>query len=210
MSGRSDRGDQHSLHAPQRTQQRSRIASTAARLMAVDGIADYEQAKKKAARQLGINDRDALPNNSEIDDELRIFHALYQPDEQKQRITELRRKALDLMQQIPDFHPYLTGSVLEGTAGRFADIDILLFVDSAKEVEIFLLNRQIGFEHATPRHDRVEAVLQCDWQDAIVNLVVYPSHDERVTFRHRDGRIRERARADAVATLLTPTPAADV
>lgn len=205
MSGRNGRGDPHGFHASQRTQLRTRIASTAARLIAVDGITDYELAKKKAARQLGVNDSDALPNNSEIDDELRIYHAIYQQDEHKQRINELRRKALDLMRQIPQFHPYLTGSVLDGTAGRFADIDILLFVDSAKEVEIFLLNRQIDFEHATPRHDRVEAVLQCDWQDATVNLVVYPVHDERVTFRHRDGRVRERARPDAVTALLEAT-----
>ena len=205
MSGRNGRGDPHGFHASQRTQLRTRIASTAARLIAVDGITDYELAKKKAARQLGVNDSDALPNNSEIDDELRIYHAIYQQDEHKQRINELRRKALDLMRQIPQFHPYLTGSVLDGTAGRFADIDILLFVDSAKEVEIFLLNRQIDFEHATPRHDRVEAVLQCDWQDATVNLVVCPVHDERVTFRHRDGRVRERARPDAVTALLEAT-----
>lgn len=205
MSGRNGRGDPHGFHASQRTQLRTRIASTAARLIAVDGITDYELAKKKAARQLGVNDSDALPNNSEIDDELRIYHAIYQQDEHKQRINELRRKALDLMRQIPQFHPYLTGSVLDGTAGRFADIDILLFVDSAKEVEIFLLNRQIDFEHATPRHDRVEAVLQCEWQDATVNLVVYPGHDERVTFRHRDGRVRERARPDALAALLEAT-----
>ena len=35
------------------------------------------------------------------------------------------------------FNPYLTGSVLDGTAGRYAEIDIQLFTDSAKDVEIF-------------------------------------------------------------------------
>jgi hypothetical protein len=43
----------------------------------------------------------------------------------------------------PTFNPYLTGSVLDGTAGEHSQIDILLFADSAKEVEIFLLNRGI-------------------------------------------------------------------
>ena len=44
---------------------RQLIASTAARLMAEDGIADYPLAKRKAARQLGSPDTDALPTNAE-------------------------------------------------------------------------------------------------------------------------------------------------
>ncbi len=48
------------------------------------------------------------------------------------------------------FHPYLTGSVLDGTAGRFSMIDILLYPDSDKDVEIFLLNQGIAYEHMRP------------------------------------------------------------
>ncbi len=47
-----------------------------------------------------------------------------------------------------------------------------------------------------------EAVLQVPVDDAIANLVIYPIHDERVVFRHRDGRIRERAKTEAVAALI--------
>lgn len=192
MPGRHDR--HHHL--------RSHIASTAARIMAEDGITDYVLAKKKAARQLGVPDSEALPNNAEIESELRVYQSLYQNDELQQRIGELRRKAYQLMQMLPQFHPYLTGSVLDGTAGRFAEIDILLFTDSAKEVEIFLLNRQIDYRHVPPRHDRVEAVLQIEIDNATANLVVYPANDERVAFKFRDGRNRERAKLEAVAELL--------
>ena len=48
----------------------------------------------------------------------------------------------------------------------------------------------------------VEAVLQLDWHGAPVNLVIYPPEDERVTFRSRDGRIRERARRETVEMLV--------
>lgn len=192
MPGRHDR----------RQHLRSHIASAAARIMAEDGISDYAQAKKKAARQLGIPDTEALPNNAEIESELRVYQALYQNEELQQRLSELRQKAYEVMQILPQFHPYLTGSVLDGTAGRFADIDILLFTDSAKEVEIFLLNRQIPYEHVAPRHDRAEAVLQIALDDAQANLVIYPTQEERVVFKHRDGRVRERAKIDAVATLI--------
>lgn len=44
------------------------------------------------------------------------------------------------------FHPYLTGSVLNGTAGRHSDINLLLFSDDAKAVLLFLLKHDLEFE----------------------------------------------------------------
>ena len=45
---------------------RKEIAQEAAKLVAVDGLEDYLQAKKKAADQLGIYDKRVYPSNSEI------------------------------------------------------------------------------------------------------------------------------------------------
>jgi hypothetical protein len=50
---------------------RRSIAALAARLMAEVGIADYGLAKRTAARQLGAPETDELPNNAEIEAELR-------------------------------------------------------------------------------------------------------------------------------------------
>jgi hypothetical protein len=100
------------------------------------------------------------------------------------------------------FNPYLTGSVLDGSAGRYAEIDIQLFTDSAKDVEIFLLNQNIDFAHSVPRSDRAEAVLTLHNEDAVVNLIVYPLNEERVTFKTRSGKLRQRARLEAVRKLL--------
>jgi hypothetical protein len=58
------------------------------------------------------------------------------------------------------------------------------------------------YRHSPPRTDRAEAVLTIVSDDAVANLVVYPRDEERVSFRTRDGRIRERARLDAVNKLL--------
>lgn len=188
------------------TQLRQLIASTAARLMAEDGISDYPLAKRKAARQLGSPDTDAMPSNAEVEAELRTYQSLYQQQEQQERLRELRQKALQAMALLPDFHPYLSGSVLDGTAGRFAEVDILLYPDSAKEVEIFLLGRQIPFEPVQPRHERVETVLQLDLDGDTVNLVIYPPQDEWGAHRSRDGRLRERARPEALRSLLQTGP----
>jgi len=188
---------------------RTSICSAAARLIAEDGMTDYTQAKRKALRQLGLPEGTALPTNAELEAALREWQTVFQDDEQRERITHLRRKAAELMDILQPFRPYLTGSVLDGTAGRFADIDLQLFADSAKEVEIFLLNRGIPYRHETPRNDRAEAVLAVESDDAVANLVIYPPLDERITPKGRDGRPRERARLAAVQKLLAEAPLAD-
>lgn len=181
---------------------RANIASTAARLMAEDGITDYHQAKRKAARQLGLPEHTALPDNVEIETELRAYRSLFQEEGHAELIQALRHTALELLDLLAQFQPYLTGSVLDGTAGEHSKIDILLFADSAKEVEIFLLNHAIDVRHVESRNERVEAVLLIETDTADANLVVLPPQQERVNLKHRDGRQRERIRADALRALL--------
>jgi len=182
---------------------RASIASAAARLMAEDGITDYHHAKRKAARQLGLPEHTAYPDNAEIEAELRVYRSIYQDEEHLELIQAMRRTALELLDLLADFNPYLTGSVLDGTAGEHSHIDILLFADSAKEVEIFLLNRGLDFEHLEPRNERAEAVLSLATDTADANLVILPPALERVSFKHRDGRPRERIRAATLRTLLS-------
>lgn len=181
---------------------RASIASAAARLMAEDGITDYHQAKKKAARQLGLPEHTAFPDNAEVEAELRAYRSLYQGEEHEERVAALRQTALELLELLADFQPYLTGSVLEGTAGEHSNIDILLFADSAKEVEIFLLNRDITFDHLEPRNEKVEAVFSLSTEAGDVKLIIMPPHLERMAFKGKDGRVRERAKIDAVRALI--------
>ena len=108
------------------TGMRARIAAAAARIMAEDGIDDFALAKRKAARRLGANDAQALPANDEIEAELRAYRSLYQAEEHTLRVAELRSIALDAMRALERFNPYLTGPVLTGIAGRYADIDVQL------------------------------------------------------------------------------------
>jgi hypothetical protein len=125
---------------------RARIAAAAARLMAEDGINDFALAKRKAARVLGAANTEALPGNDEIETELRAYLALYQADEHPERVAELRRLALDAMRSLERFNPYLTGPVLAGIAGPYAEIELQLFPESTKEVELFLIDRNLRYE----------------------------------------------------------------
>jgi hypothetical protein len=185
---------------------RRNIASLAARLMAEDGISDYGFAKRKAARQLGAPETEALPNNAEIEVELRAYQAIYQGEEQRERLQHLRGAALSLMRLLERFTPYLTGPVLEGTAGRFARVELLLFPESAKSVEIFLLDRGIDYVHDEPRRsngDAPEALLELEWQDTVVSLAVHDPLAERSQYRNpRTGRVAERASLSAVQALI--------
>jgi len=181
---------------------RREIASVAARLMAEDGIADYGLAKRKAAKALGLGDSEALPTNEEIESELRAYQALYQDDEQPQRLRGLRLAALTLMEFLADYHPCLTGAVVDGTAGRYSGIELDIFADSAKDVEIMLLSNNIDYqpdEKITNRPDAPEARLRLDWEGIPTLLTVFPYLAERRQLRNpRVGR----ARIDAVAALL--------
>jgi hypothetical protein len=174
--------------------------------MAEEGIADYGQAKRKAARSLGLGDGTALPGNEEVEVELRAYQSLYQDEEVQERLQMMRRTALEVMEVMAEFRPYLTGAVLDGTAGRYAAIELDLFADSTKDVEIFLLSRQLDYEPAEPRrhgHDAPETLLRLDWQGLPVVLSVYPLVAERSHHRSPHTGVRSRrARAGTVAALL--------
>jgi hypothetical protein len=181
---------------------RAHIASLAARLMAQDGMTDMGQAKRKAARQLGQTDSALLPDNAEVEAELRLYQALYQNDTQPARLRFLREEAARVMEVFRAFNPYLTGSVLEGVAGAHSAIDLMLFADSAKDVEIFLLDHDIAFDHLEPRNDKAEAVFCLPGHKADIHLIVFPHHLERHHFRRRDGRARERLCLNGLKQML--------
>lgn len=187
---------------------RERIAAAAARIMAEDGIDSFALAKRKAARQLGAPDSEALPRNDEVEEALHAYRALYQAEEHPQRVAELRRIALDAMQALEAFSPYLTGPVLKGTAGPYAEIELQLFPESPKDVEIFLLDRGINYATAEGRRfsgDRVHAVsvLSLIWQDAPLKLSVFDPRDERVTLKSSlAGRVLDRAGIAEVGALV--------
>lgn len=125
---------------------REQLAHQAAKLMADGGITDHAFAKRKAARQLGAVDTRHLPSNEEIDAALQQYRALFQREEHPPVLRLLREEALHTMRLLSQFKPYLTGSVLSGSAGTHSDINLTLFSDDAKSVLLFLLQHKLPFE----------------------------------------------------------------
>ena len=187
---------------------RARIAAAAGRIMAEEGVEDFALAKRKAARRLGATDREALPANDEIEAELRAYRALYQADRHPAWIDELRRVALQAMRALARFNPYLTGPVLTGLAGPYAGIDLQLFPESLKEVELFLLDRGVEYSASDVRRfagDRVHvvALLSLDWQGVPLRLLVFDRRDERLAMKtSQAGRVTTRAGLAEVGALV--------
>lgn len=194
-----------------RNDRRSQIAHIAARLMAEDGIEDYALAKRKAARQAGSPQTQALPTNEEIDLALRTYQEIYHKEEHHERLRELRRIALRVMRELAQFSPYLTGSVLNGNAGKYADINLQLFTDSAKAVELYLIDRKIPYKAAQTRmyageELRTVPVYTVSNDGAEIEIAVLTTRDLRGPLRTSlEGRNIERAKLQAVEALLAET-----
>lgn len=186
---------------------RAEIAAAAARMIAEDGV-DYGTAKRKAAKQILGNNKvrgDALPDNAQIEDEVRIYNELFFGDTQPARLLHLRRLALRVMEELEPFQPHLTGAVLNGTAGDHSDIYLQLFAESPKDVEIYLLNKGIDFEvsesaHFNGRNEDVET-LSFVWQNEGVHLALYDPDDLRGNKKPVGGR-PERATATSLRKLI--------
>jgi hypothetical protein len=191
-----------------RNDARSRIAHFAARLMAEDGIEDYATAKRKAARQAGLADVRQLPTNEEIDAALRTYQVLYGGAAQREHLRRLRVQALAVMREFARFNPYLTGSVLSGNAGKFADINVHLYAESVKAVELDLLNRNVGYRAGQCRlylgdELRTVPLFTLERDGTSVELVVLTLDDLRAPVKtNPGGRAVERAKTETVAALL--------
>jgi hypothetical protein len=164
---------------------RAEIAAAAARMIAEDGV-DYGTAKRKAAKQILGNNKvrgDVLPDNTQIEDEVRIYNELFFGETQPARLLHLRRLALLVMEELEPFQPYLTGAVLNGTAGDHSDIYLQLFAESPKDVEIYLLNKSIDFDVSESAHfnghgNAVET-LSFVFQNEGIHLALYDPDDLR-------------------------------
>lgn len=130
-------------HAQSRLRERrERLAGEAARLMAESGIADYHQAKLKAAERLGIHDDASLPRNTEIEAALRQYQRLFGRDSAGE-LQRRREAALEALRFFRSFEPRIVGPVLEGTADARSPVTLHLHADDVDAVQRFLVEHDI-------------------------------------------------------------------
>lgn len=169
---------------------REQLAHQAARIIAEEGVADFAFAKRKAAKQLGAADTQHLPSNEEVETALHTYRALYQVDSHPDILRQLREDALDAMQIFAEFNPYLTGSVLSGSAGEDSDINLMLFSDDAKAVLLFLLRHNIDFEDGEwrarigGREEIVPSYTLSSESGVLIHIIVLPENTRHSGSRH--------------------------
>lgn len=187
---------------------RQHLAYLAARMMAEDGYPDPASARRKLARQMGIRNERELPDDGEITMALRSFQSLYQADEQQEALVRLRQTAVEAMELLEPYDPWLVGSVLNGTAGPHSDIQLQLYTDRGKELEMFLIGQSIPCRFRERRvvlGSRVSQipVVDLEFPGGQVEASVFAEQDVRVGAKSNAGHVTPiRARLDKVRALL--------
>ena len=125
------------------TQLRERIAREAAILLYTSQEKEYKQAKKRAAETLGVR---VLPSNLEVAGELDKIADETEGSSRQERLLQMRKEALQIMDILEEFSPKLIGSVWRGTAHRNSDIDIETFSSHPETVLAWLKKNDFKVE----------------------------------------------------------------
>ena len=120
------------------TELKNKVAKEAATLLYFGAEKEYKQAKTRAAQTLGVH---FLPSNLEVATQLDHIAEENEGENRKERLTQMRNEALQVMKRLDTYYPLLIGSVWRGTTRRGSDIDIAVYADDPQEV-VDILNAQ--------------------------------------------------------------------
>jgi hypothetical protein len=130
---------------------RDELAATAARFVVEEGL-EYGQAKRRAAKDLGVTGRHgSLPDNETVEAAVREHLALFHADTQPAELAAMRSVALLWMERLEEFRPHVIGAVWRGTATRLSAVHLELYCDDSKSAEMALLNRNVDYDVTSTR-----------------------------------------------------------
>ena len=162
------------------------IAASAAQCVVEEGL-EYGPAKRRALKVLGLPPKTPLPNNDQVEAQVREYIEIFCADTQPIELMALRQHALMWMNRLAAYRPYLGGAVWHGTATRLSDIYLQLFCDDAKSAELLLIDKGVRYEvHAVSgfKGETVDALSvrsHCDVlnEEIGVHFMVYDYDDLR-------------------------------
>jgi hypothetical protein len=189
--------------SPRAYRTRARIAQAAARLIAEHGLNDWQAAKRKACRHLGLPDHQALPDNDEVEQALRDYNNLFQSASQAQSLRAQRLEALEWMEHLSPWNPRLTGAVAAGWATEHSEVRLELEAEDAKAVELSLINAGITYTSVpAPRGIDEPPQLRVESPRATLRILIL-SPQQRRNRPRRDAAPEERLTASQLRALLT-------
>lgn len=128
-----------------KTRTQSRISQIAAKIFVEEGIENYTQAKLKAAERLGMSHINKLPSDDDVSNAIEEYHRIFRLNTHACHLRKMRQLAFDWMEIFKPFRPRLTGAVLEGTAGPHSPITLLIFLETAEDLIIELIDANIRY-----------------------------------------------------------------
>jgi len=177
----------------------ARIAQRAAQLICNHQQSDPKLASLQATLELGLSRKEAQPNEAEINAAIADYRQLFSPNYDAD-LLNLRQKSLALLDFFQQFQPFLIGSVLKGSASKHSDINLLIFSDDPKVIEIFLLNQQIAYSCKEKRtqYRQTDSPAIAFWFDNTqIHLQVLPT-----TARHQANKKTDRANYEQLKQLI--------
>lgn len=190
-------------------QKRARIATEAARVMAEEGVQDFQTAKRKATARLSLSDQRDLPTNEEIDAALAEHLQLFHGPQLARDARRLREIAAQAMSFLAAFEPRLVGPVLAGTVTRGSEVQLHVSADAPEQVGFFLQEHGIPYRLGERRvrfgGERYKNVstYQFTAGDVPVELCVFDPRSARETpLSPVDGRPMQRGTLKEVEALL--------
>ncbi len=189
---------------------RRQIALLAARLMYERQESEYFTAKRKAARQLGVDHRYRprdLPANREIRDQIQALANLHEGPKRQQNLKEMRLEALRMMRLLQAFRPRLIGSVLTGHVRQGSDIDLHVFSNNESSITAVLDEQNYRYTTQHKRiikHNTERFFTHIHIQDRFnFELTLYPEDKAHYVFKSSiTGSAIERATTPEVEKLL--------
>lgn len=195
-----------------RDEQRGRVADEAARLIYEEGYRDYRLAKLRAAEQLGVRTQGSLqPSNEEVEAAIHERIRLFDAETQPALLRQHREVALEAMDFLEDYQPYLTGAALEGVSSPHSAVTLFLAADSVEEVMFFLEDNRIPFQTHERRvrfgskKPEYFPLLRFYADNIEVELMVFPYDDRfaNAPISPITGKATKRADRKKVAALLS-------
>lgn len=190
-------------------QLRQHIATDAARIMAEEGVSDFQTAKRKAAARLGLPETKHLPGNDEVNAALQDYLRLFHGGHLTQSVSRLRQLAAEAMQFLSKFDPRLVGSVLSGTVTSASEIELHLTADTPEEIGFWLQEHGIPYEQGNRRlrfgGDRQETfpAYRFTADDVPIELCVLDRREARETpLSPVDGKPMKRANLRELENLM--------
>lgn len=193
--------------------QRSRVIQEAARIICEDGLSDYRLAKQKAVERLGLGFGTPLPSNADIQAAVIQYQRLFGGRAYANRLTRLRRTAVQAMRLLAEFRPRLVGAVATGATTDNHHVQLHCFADKPEQIDILLETAGLRHEVSERRYRYSDGqtgdvpVLTFMAEDVGVDVAVFPERSLRdAPLSPTDGQQFKRLDLAAAEALADQTP----